>query len=64
MAGRIWEPVAGDKLTEFVSEEGDTHRSILHGEKRLALERGIIGAPSLELVEILPDELSLLEGGA
>ncbi len=30
----------------------------------LALERGIIGAPSLELVEILPDELSLLEGGA
>lgn len=30
----------------------------------LALERGIIGSPSLELVEILPDELSLLEGGA
>lgn len=30
----------------------------------LALERGIIGSPSLEMVEILPDELSLLEGGA
>lgn len=29
----------------------------------LALERGIIGAPSLELEEILPDELSLLESG-
>jgi len=30
----------------------------------LALERGIIGAPSLELVEILPDELALSEAGA
>lgn len=30
----------------------------------LPLERGIIGAPSLEMVEILPDELALLEGGA
>lgn len=30
----------------------------------LALERGIKGAPSLELVEIVPDELSLLELGA
>lgn len=28
------------------------------------LERGIITSPSLEMVEILPDELSLLEGGA
>lgn len=30
----------------------------------LSLERGIIGAPSLELIEILPDELALVEGGA
>lgn len=30
---------------------------------RLALTRGIIGQPTLELVEILPDELALLEGG-
>lgn len=30
----------------------------------LALERGIKGAPTLELVEVLPDELALLEGGA
>lgn len=30
----------------------------------IPLERGIIGAPALELVELLPDELSLLEGGA
>lgn len=28
------------------------------------LERGLITAPTLELVEILPDELDLLEGGA
>jgi hypothetical protein len=30
----------------------------------LALERGIIAAPGLELVEVLPDELAALEGGA
>ena len=30
----------------------------------LPLERGIIGSPSLEMVEIWPDELSLAEGGA
>jgi hypothetical protein len=30
----------------------------------LALERGIIGAPSLQLVEVLPDELLASEGGA
>ncbi len=30
----------------------------------LALERGIIGSPSLEMQEILPDELALAEGGA
>lgn len=30
----------------------------------LPLERGIIGAPTLDFVEILPDELTLLEGGA
>lgn len=30
----------------------------------LALERGIIGAPSLQLVEVLPDELLASESGA
>jgi len=30
----------------------------------LPLERGIIGAPSLEMVEVLPDELSLMEAEA
>lgn len=30
----------------------------------LPLERGIIGSPSLEMQEILPDELALAEGGA
>lgn len=30
----------------------------------LALERGIIGAPSLELAEVLPDELTAMEGEA
>ena len=30
----------------------------------LSLERGIIGAPTLDLVEVLPDELALIEGGA
>jgi hypothetical protein len=41
MAGRIWGPVAGDKLLELVREEEGTHRRVLHREKRFAFERCI-----------------------